>query len=618
MNTLHEILSQKADAAYYRGLIPASVKANLQTNFPLRNYQQEAIGRFVYQYEQGKSKEKKWLFHMATGSGKTLVMAALMIYLYKKGYRNFLFFVNSNNIIEKTKDNFLNEASSKYLFATHLFIDGQQIRINASSNFQSTNNDDINIVFTTIQGLHSKLTTPKENNISYQDFEDTPIVLISDEAHHINADTKKNTPIRTNDAQQSWEATVNKIFDNNKDNLLLEFTATTDFSLKSISDKYRDKIIYDYTLRQFRKDGFSKDVAIFEAENQPLRRALAAILLSQYRKKLFLKNGLSIKPVLLFKSKTIRDSLAFQQLFETGIDTVSEADLQRILTTTSNKDLQTFTAFLKKEKFSLTNLVQELQQDFAPHKLLSVNSSDDTVAKQLAVNSLEDSSNTYRAVFAVDKLNEGWDVLNLFDIVKLYDTKDASSKTTMAEAQLIGRGARYCPFSLDEKEQKYKRKYDHQPAQELQLCERLYYHCSYQPSFIAELDKALVDIGIKAAKGEKNEPLHPTDPAQQQPSKILLKQLIVQKIGDANAKGKSQSILSSLPQSIVRKAINKHPFFQFAKLKQLFPELISVSEFLESDEYLGDVVIAVDENDVEGILKKVTVFLGMVADSLSN
>jgi type III restriction enzyme len=53
---------------------------------------------------------------MATGSGKTLMMAGLILYLYEKGYRNFLFFVNSNNIIDKTRDNFLNDISIKYLF----------------------------------------------------------------------------------------------------------------------------------------------------------------------------------------------------------------------------------------------------------------------------------------------------------------------------------------------------------------------------------------------------------------------------------------------------------------------------------------------------------------------
>ncbi len=40
---------------------------------------------------------------MATGSGKTLIMAGLMLYLYKQGYRNFLFFVNLSNIVEKNE-----------------------------------------------------------------------------------------------------------------------------------------------------------------------------------------------------------------------------------------------------------------------------------------------------------------------------------------------------------------------------------------------------------------------------------------------------------------------------------------------------------------------------------
>ena len=43
-------------------------------------------------------------------------MAGLILYLYQQGYRNFLFFVNSTNIIDKTRDNFLNDTSVKYLF----------------------------------------------------------------------------------------------------------------------------------------------------------------------------------------------------------------------------------------------------------------------------------------------------------------------------------------------------------------------------------------------------------------------------------------------------------------------------------------------------------------------
>ena len=37
---------------------------------------------------------------------------------------------------------------------------------------------DINIVFTTIQGLHTRLNYPKENALTYEDFNEKEIVLI--------------------------------------------------------------------------------------------------------------------------------------------------------------------------------------------------------------------------------------------------------------------------------------------------------------------------------------------------------------------------------------------------------------------------------------------------------
>jgi type III restriction enzyme len=66
----------------------------------------------------------------------------------------------------------------------------------------------------------------------------------------------------------------------------------------------------------------------------------------------------------------------------------------------------------------LQNLVDELKEDFGEEKVLSANDNKDLVSIKL--NTLEDKNNLIRAVFAVAKLNEGWDVLNLFDIVRLY------------------------------------------------------------------------------------------------------------------------------------------------------------------------------------------------------
>jgi len=87
--------------------------------------------------------------------------------------------------------------------------------INKVDNFDVTNSNEINILFTTIQGLHSYMNTPRENTLTYEDFEDKRIVIISDEAHHINAWTKNKLSSEESTAKTTWEYTVRKIFDTN-------------------------------------------------------------------------------------------------------------------------------------------------------------------------------------------------------------------------------------------------------------------------------------------------------------------------------------------------------------------------------------------------------------------
>ena len=114
---------------------------NLNSKFTIREYQREGIGRFIYylsDYPQRNS-PPHLLFHMATGCGKTLLMAANILYLYKQGCRNFVFFVNSTNIIKKTKANFLDKASSKYLFADRVVFDDREVLIREVDNFEGVN-----------------------------------------------------------------------------------------------------------------------------------------------------------------------------------------------------------------------------------------------------------------------------------------------------------------------------------------------------------------------------------------------------------------------------------------------------------------------------------------------
>ena len=84
--------------------------------------------------------------------------------------------------------------------------------------------------------------------------------------------------------------------------------------------------------------------------------------------------------------------------------------------------------FFKNENISLNNLILEIKYQFKEDKCIEVNNKEQSEQKQIILNTLEDKDNMYRVVFAVDMLNEGWDVLNLFDIVRVDDGR--GSKTT--------------------------------------------------------------------------------------------------------------------------------------------------------------------------------------------
>lgn len=474
---------------------PKHIKDNIA--YLLRPYQEEAIGRW-FQYMDNDTKNKtlpvQLLFNMATGSGKTLIMAALILDLYKRGYRNFIYFVNSTNIIEKTRDNFTNSASNKYLFTSNILIDGKRVEIKNVENFSGDSNDAVNIIFTTIQGLHTDLNFPKENRISYADFENKKIVLIGDEAHHNNSKTLLDK--EDLEDNRSWEATVDNIIKIAKESLLLEFTATIDLDDASIYRKYCDRIIYRYDLRRFRSDGFSKDILIYHVDSDIEARMLQAIIISQYRKKVALRNNIWLKPVVMFKSKTIAENKENFEIFNDLIKNLSAEVIDNQKANAKSILAEAFAGI----GLSDEDLVEELKNDFMIERLLLIDGNNISGDKQLKLNSLEDKDNELRAIFAVDMLNEGWDVLNLFDIVRLYDTRDTKDnkpgKTTIREAQLIGRGARYYPFVVDDLEKKYVRKFDNNENEELRLLEQLHYHSVNNPKYVQEIRQALISSGI--------------------------------------------------------------------------------------------------------------------------
>lgn len=508
MAFVYEIYKQASENGFidFKASIPDYITQNLK--FPLRPYQKEAVGRYLYykRDEKNRKKPEQVLYNMATGSGKTLLMAAIILEKFKQGERNFIFFVNNDNVLTKTRANFLPNEMGKYLFADKITIDNQVVGIREVTDFSDSQPDSINIVFTTIQKLHQDLNTPRENRLTYEQFEDLSLVLLADEAHHLNAGLGK----KEKDENDSWTATIENIQSTARKSSLFEFTATIDLANPDIAQKYEKSLIFKYDLKEFRLDKYSKDVLFHLVDNELPIRMLQAIIISQYRKKIALKHGINLKPLVLFKSQKIAENKGNLEAFLDMLANLSVEQVQSQKNLTANDEeqkniLEKAFAFFEESGLSFQDLIEELQEDFRRERLLVIDGKNKTSNNLVELNTLELPSNEIRAIFAVDMLNEGWDVLNLFDIVRLYDIRDGKTtkngfvagNTTNAEKQLIGRGARYYPFVIDNQiEEKFTRKFDKNENNELRVIEQLHYHSANNPRYISELKQVLRESGI--------------------------------------------------------------------------------------------------------------------------
>lgn len=646
---LYDELDAVSRMGFLNKEIPDYLKDNLNPRFELRPYQDEVFARFFYCLNSdfpGKDYPLHLLFNMATGSGKTLIMAGLILYLYERGYRNFLFFVNSTNIIEKTKENFLNPRSSKFLFNEDIRFGTSRVNISQAINFEDVNDSDINICFTTTQKLHSDLTTEKENSITYEDFRHKKIVLLSDEAHHMNVSTTTGKMLAV-----SWENTVERIFRQNEDNILLEFTATLDYTQRNIVNKYRHKVIYRYDLRQFRNDGYSKDVNIIQADFEEHDRILQALILSQYKQEVAAKNRINLKPVILFKAqRTIDQSRENKKNFHQMIEDLSQKDIERIRQKSNISLVMRAFHFFDQNRITSRQLVERLRKEFNEERCISVNEEKEKENQQILLNTLEDKDNRIRAIFAVQKLNEGWDVLNLFDIVRCYTHRDSKGnkpgKTTIAEAQLIGRGARYFPFATEDNKDRFSRKFDRNLDHEMRVLEELHYHSINDSRYISELRTALIQEGMLDEK-EVTRKLKLKDSFKQDDffkngliylnKRVVNKYQHIRSFSDmgisrrshahtiATGRGETGSILAdgngvsvvaepgkrdikvkNISRHIIQNAISKQSFFSFQNIKKYFPKVESVQDFIESDNHLGgqEIVFHGEEYEMRNLSNK--------------
>ena len=72
--------------------------------------------------------------------------------------------------------------------------------------FDDANKNDINICFTTIQQLHydMRIGNERENALNEENFKNQKVVYLSDEAHHMSAETRTLSQLELLESE-SWE-----------------------------------------------------------------------------------------------------------------------------------------------------------------------------------------------------------------------------------------------------------------------------------------------------------------------------------------------------------------------------------------------------------------------------
>ena len=371
---------------------------------------------------------------------------------------------------------------------------------------------------------------------------------------------------------------------------------------------YRNKIIYHYDLRRFRDEGFSKDIYLAKSDFPENDRIIQALIPNQYKQEVAAKNLINLKPVILFKAKRyIAESEENKANFHRLVSELGVANIERIRDMSDLKPIQQAFAFFDNEGISANQLVRRLRAEFHESRCISVNREKDEENQQILLNTLEDKDNHIRAIFAVRKLDEGWDVLNLFDIVRCYTGRDAKANkpgsTTTAEAQLIGRGTRYFPFAFPIEERangnKYKRKFDHDATAELRILEELHYHCLVEVRYISELRIALRQEGLLDDEAVIEKTLNLKDSFKKTEFYKYGLVYLNERVRNQYEHSHSLSDMGVSSKNYVHTTTHhqecgllaRNAFFTFSSLNTFFPHLPSMRQFIHNEAYLGGLAI---------------------------
>lgn len=432
--------------------------------WPLRTHQIEALSRLEHYeaYLQDSCQERYLLFHMATGSGKTLVMASAILYYYTLGYRQFMFISEKNVLLDKTRQVLCNPDHAKYHFAKPLRYKGKTLTLRAVDTVQPSSDTDIYISFKSIQTLQNELDENKarENATHAEDLKREKTVFLVDEAHHFTD--------CTNTDEKRWKGVLEGghslhpigLLHLHPENRILGFSATLKEENTAFKEQYQKRVLYNYNFKKYREAGYTKEPELLALNMSANERILLACLNSLYRQYISGKSydlpNFTPKILVKFPKRTVADE--YYNGFESYLKRQSKETITRLIYSLDDglRIKENLIALI--EQYEAYDL---LMANFSPYKsrvLLIHGSTKDKEASIRELNHMDEPDTRIRMVFAVDMLNEGWDVLSLFDIVRYAESDSATKQVVLSDVQLIGRGARYYPFKYSHFPDNDKRK----------------------------------------------------------------------------------------------------------------------------------------------------------------
>ncbi|WP_131751112.1 MULTISPECIES: DEAD/DEAH box helicase family protein [Legionella] len=454
---LSAVVKSWRETNYKSGITPTSrrllewwfIEEHLRDDIPFKFWkgQQEAIEHFIFCYEAlgvkslyqlaqqldisipldpRQDKWPKFAFKMATGSGKTIVMAFAIIWSYFNAIReneiNFSknFVLIASNLI--VLDRLMGDANNPEFEDCHIFKKFPFIPPEWLADFQldviGPNEERLpsksGVIYLTnwqkfierkkfepenpIQVLLGPKPTSLDDNISIIEKLSLlkNIMVLNDEAHHVW------------DEDLIWYKAIENIKKTSGLSCQLDFSATP----KDQNGTYFPHIIYDYNLGMAIEDNIVKRPKIAELRNVPL-----------------ISSKISYE-----KYKTQIDAGVSQ--WRTIFNNISKTGKKPILfvMTEDNKSADEVASYLE----TFPDLVDKILTIHSGRKKSEVAERELEAARK-AAREIDSSDNPYHAIVSVLMLREGWDVKNVVVVVPL---RSYSSKAQILPEQTLGRGLR--------------------------------------------------------------------------------------------------------------------------------------------------------------------------------